>query len=114
MLKISVDNACSFARSLDEELSTPDQFFAATSQWLKENQPVLANLSREMAMRLCGDKVAAETAQAVVGYMVRLMAHAESNQDMRCQWANEQCPHVSFPFGEPEEGHRRYCCKRQD
>ncbi|MHB1161837.1 MAG: hypothetical protein ACYC3V_16140 [Chloroflexota bacterium] len=113
MQRISVENACSFAHSVDEELSSPEQFFAATSGWLSEDQPVLAQLSREMALRLCGEESAAVAAQAVVGYVVRLIAHAEANQELRCQWADEKCPHVSFPFGQPEDGQRKFCCKRK-
>ncbi len=114
MIRISVDNACSFARSLDEELTHPEQFFAATSEWLKENQPVLASLSHEMAMRLCGEPASAVAAQAVVGYMLRLLSHAEANQTLRCQLSGEACPHVHFPFGEPDEGHRKYCCHQEE
>jgi len=114
VIRISVDNACSFARSMDEELSSPEQFFAATSEWLKENQPVLAELSRAMAVRLCGDDTAAAATQAVVGYTIRLLSHAEANQSLGCQWGDEKCPHVQFPLGEPEPGHRKYCCHKKE
>lgn len=114
MNKISVENACSFARSMDEELSDPEQFFLATSQWLKESQPVVAKISYEMSVRLCGEEAPAAAVQAVVGYVLRLLEHSEANHDLHCRWAGEQCPHVSFPLGEPEEGRRKYCCKRND
>ena len=114
MMKISVDNACSFAHSMDEELSSPEQFFVATSQWLQENQPVLARLSHDMALQLCGDEHSAAAAQAVVGYMLRLISHAEANESLSCQWANEECPHVQFPLGEPQAGHRKYCCHKRE
>jgi len=114
MQKISVENACSFAHSMDEELSDPEQFFVATSQWLRENQPVIATLSYEMGMRLCGAEASALAAQAVVGYILRLLEHSEANDSLRCRWLGEECPHVSFPLGKPEEGHRKYCCKRND
>ncbi len=113
MIQVSVESACSFAHSLDEELSNPAQFFEATTGWLSAHQPVLAGLSREMALRLCGDETSSLAAQAVVGYVLRLLTHAEANQDLRCQWSDEECPHVCFPLGEPGEGHRRFCCKRK-
>ena len=113
MLKVSVENACSFAHSMDEELASPSQFFEATAGWLRENQPVLARLSQEMAVRLCGENSSATAVQAVVGYVLRLLEHAEANQQLRCQWAHDQCPAVSFPFGEPAAGERKYCCKRR-
>lgn len=112
MIQVSIENACSFAHSVDEELSNPEQFFEAAAGWLKENQPVIARLSHEMAMRLCGEETAAAGAQAVVGYMLRLLAHAEANQDLRCQWAHDRCPEVCFPLGMPAEGERKYCCRR--
>lgn len=114
MIQVSVDNACSFAHSLDEELSSPEQFFTATSGWLERSQPVLAKLSREMAVRLSGDERSAAAAQAVVGYVLRLISHAEANESLRCQWGDEKCPRVCLPLGEPWEGQRRYCCKRKD
>ncbi|HEX9015921.1 MAG TPA: hypothetical protein VF960_07985 [Chloroflexota bacterium] len=79
MLRISVDNATSFARSIDEELRCPEQFFSATSQWLNEHEPVLSALSYQMGLRLSNDKKAAAVAQTVVGYMLRLMDHAQAN-----------------------------------
>ncbi len=87
MIRISVEHACSFARSMDEELSIPEQFFDATEQWLKEQQPVLAALSYEMAKHLSNDETAAATARLVVGYVLRLMAHAEANQQLQRQWS---------------------------
>jgi len=56
---VSIENACSFAHSTDEGLSSPGQFFEATACWLKESQPVIARLTHEMATRLCGDGTAA-------------------------------------------------------
>ena len=111
MQKISVENACSFAHSLDEELSSPEQFFAVTSQWLKETQPVVAKLSYEMGMRLCGGETAAMAAQAVVGYMLRLVEHSDANHALQCLMG-EECPHAHSPAGKPEDGQRKYCCKR--
>lgn len=79
MLRISVDNAASFARSIDEELKCPEQFFSATSQWLNEHEPVLSALSYQMGLKLTDDKRSAAMAQTVVGYMLRLLDHAQAN-----------------------------------
>ena len=80
MIKISTDHATSFARTIDEELAVPEQFFAATSEWLKENQPVLSALSYQMGLRLSGDRSCAAATQTVVGYVLRLLEHAEANE----------------------------------
>lgn len=88
MIRISVEHACSFARTMDEELSSPEQFFVATRQWLREQQPVLATLGYEMARRPAADETAAATTHAVVGYVLRLMAHAEANQKLERQWSD--------------------------
>ncbi len=111
MQKISVESACSFAHSMDEELASPEQFFSATSQWLVDNQPVVARLSYEMGMRLCGDETPAKAVQAVVGYMLRLAEHTDANHQLECKWIGDQCPRDHSGSGEEGNGHRKYCCK---
>ncbi len=90
---ITVDHATSFARSIDEELSRPEQFFTATSQWLNEHQPVLSALSFQMGLRLSGDKQAAAVAQTVVGYVLRLLEHSEANDALSRRWSTDR-PHI--------------------
>ncbi len=95
MIRISVEHACSFARGIDEELSSPEQFFAASRRWLKGQQRVLATLSYEMASRLSADETAAAAAHAVVGCVLRLMAHAGANQRLERQWS-DLAAHVAY------------------
>lgn len=92
MLKISTDHATSFARTIDEELSSPDEFFAATSQWLNDNQPMLSALSYQMGLRLSGDRAAAAATQTVVGYVLRLLEHAEANDTFSRRWSSTGAP----------------------
>lgn len=112
MILVSMENASSFAHSMDEELSSPDEFLPRTSDWLLSHQPVLAHLSRAMALKLAGDDRAAEVAESVVGYMIRLLDHAESNERLRRQMMGEVCPvHGTVGAGAHEDGRRRYCCQ---
>ncbi len=111
MIQVSMENACSFAHSMDEELSNPEQFLPATSGWLLQNQPVLAHLSRAMALRLGGDERAAEVAEAVVGYVIRLVDHSEANHKLCRALEGESCPVHGQPGAEtPLTGKRKYCC----
>ncbi len=92
MIKISTDHATSFARTIDEELAVPEQFFAATSEWLKANQPVLSALSYQMGLRLSGDRGCAAATQTVVGYVLRLLEHAEANEALSIRLSAMSAP----------------------
>lgn len=114
MILVSQENARSFAHSMDEELSSPEQFLTSTSGWLLGHQPVLAHLSRAMALRLGGDERAAEVTESVLGYMVRLLDHAEANERLRHQLEGEICPvHGNPAAAAVTSGKRKYCCHRQ-
>ena len=41
MIKVSVDDACSFARSFDELTGHPERFYEETAVWLCRENPVL-------------------------------------------------------------------------
>jgi len=83
MIKVSVDDACSFARSFDELTGHPERFHEETAAWLCRENPVLAQLLSQMATRLAGgDTPAASVCLAVVGYGLRLMEHAEANRQL--------------------------------
>ncbi len=96
MIAVSVDHSSSFARSIDEELSCPEQFFTVTSQWLQEHQPVLSALSYQMGLRLSGDARSAAVAQTVVGYVLRLLDHAQANDALSRRW-NQGSSRVDSP-----------------
>jgi hypothetical protein len=105
MLKVTVDDACSFARSFDERTGDPDRFIEETAAWFAQENPVLAQLVYQMAAKLSGGDVdAANTCLAVAGYGLRLLDHASCNR------------HVSFSIcgGECGQEHRRLCCQKRD
>ncbi len=97
MQTISVGHATSFARSIDEELASPERFFAVTSQWLNEHQPVLSALSYQMGLRLSGDKHAVAVAQTVVGYVLRLLDHADENASLSRRLGADLGKHYAGP-----------------
>jgi hypothetical protein len=80
MIKVSVDDACSFARSFDELVGHSERFYEETAVWLCRENPVFGQIVSQMATRLSGgDAKAANVCLAVAGYGMRLMAHAEEN-----------------------------------
>ncbi len=83
MIKVSVNDACSFARSFDELTGHPERFYEETAVWLCRENPVLAQLVSQMASRLSGgDTSAVNVCLAVAGYGLRLMEHAEANRQL--------------------------------
>jgi len=83
MIKVSVDDACSFARSFDEFTGHPERFYEETAAWLCRENPLLAQLMSQMATRLAGgDTSVANVCLAVAGYGLRLMEHAEANHQL--------------------------------
>jgi hypothetical protein len=81
MIKVSVNDACSFARSFDELTGHFERFYEETAVWLCRENPVLGQLLSQMATRLSGgDTATANVCLAVAGYGLRLMEHAEANR----------------------------------
>ena len=83
MTGVTVDDACSFARSFDELTGHPERFYEETAVWLCRENPVLAQILSQVAARLSGgDTSTANVYLAVTGYGLRLIEHAEANRQL--------------------------------
>lgn len=83
MIKVTVDDACSFARSFDELTVHPERFYGETAAWLCRENPLLAQVMSQMATKLAGgDTSVANVCLAVAGYGLRLMEHAQANSQL--------------------------------
>jgi hypothetical protein len=104
MLKVTVDDAFSFARSFDEHTGTVDRFAEETAGWLTQENPVLSQLVFQMATKLSAENSdPAQTSLAVAAYALRLLEHAQCNRHLAHSLCGESC----------DQEHRRLCCQKR-
>lgn len=104
MEKVTIEQACSFAHSIDDQTADPGRFYEETAGWLLRENPVLATVVIGMANRLIGDNP--ELVNAVLsisGYSARLLDHAEQNRVLAWTCGEGNCPVEN----------RRFCCHKR-
>jgi hypothetical protein len=103
MLKVTVDDAFSFARSFGEQTGSVDQSAEVTAGWITRENPVLAQLVFQMATKLSAENSdPGHTSLAVAADALRLLEHAECNRHLAHSLCGEGC----------DQQHRRLCCQK--